>query len=1157
MARGLFHATSLFMKNKLVRQILSLLLSLQIGLAPSLVRAAAAEPSITPAAGEEEIIPPALQEMVGGKRMLNVPIKPQGNIEGVQLELGTPAEVERNRPSYLAKQMKTAANNTYQFTSQYRTPAEVELDHPGYWAEKMQKASNKTFHLTSQYFYFQVVMGLSALAGLAMNYEHDPIALQNAIKSYTSWDHAGESVFSFGAFLYGDAGFQHILKQYLKMDGPRSAMMVQQLGMGIGLLMSTVVGEIWNDKNIRLCATSRGTDLDHCDAAFDSWVKSERIVQYIPMIIQNTGAALGSAAITSIAKQGYSGLKTGWSAIKGETEANKVLTSIKKNAKPKFRDKVYAKIANFKTGRAVSKAIYGRSLMFVEGFLPAVIGLSVFMTVDAVVASPLMKAYTKNYITEKRSWLRGLKQAAGSTRLLSLGGLGIYSILSIVMPNYFPKFTDEKTRENWWHDFDLETFLKFYRLWTKYNIASRKESGDVSIINMLFWQPISKTLRESKVVDMPQDDFEIIRDAHQALLSSLEFSKKDLWQTYNVDKCSASLSTAAQLTFQQAMQFYIGLNKSEKQCIVDINIYDNLVSFIDRNSKHRNFILSPLTSATSAWMEALSKFVDMQKIAYFTYQNLTRSQFAASKNQTTYPMPKGPISVIPLTYEGVQAVVKENGKSSNHEAACAEADYACKSVGEERDANFLPGKWGSNSDIGQVAIKNNTDYIIAQMACGPDVKDTNDFWDKASSAQTYETFFGKWVRVLGSGFEKVYKSIPALGYDEFKAFDAMKDPNSAMIYTPAGLYPRFIPPRIVTGNGEICMHRKRGDNSVATGEWAESAKADAEVYKGLLPYVISHIKPEIMNNQANPEISNFKKWFTENIKPPLDAGLDAYQSVFNRILKQSLAPNLLRNKFTDGCKSGQNCFKSWKVHKVSLGVYQSMEVEIRVLLGLLNEIYSYPSEFMAKGRELDDKNSIATSTSLKNQLKDQMTAEEFQQLDMDSRHTILFNEATDTTVAPANNDPTAPPQPPALPKLMPKLTEGLLPYNYEQLKALEVEFSRSFRAKADDMSADKNGLTSFNVEQSENALKRLQMFFTLSRVNEINDLQAKIAGLIFRALEGLLQERNSYNNFLVVQEIIERKLDQPELMRVTGRDKLTKAFVKPDNKEDVKPKEGH
>ncbi len=1098
------------MKNESVSKILRLILSLQIALAPSLVRADNAAPATSPTAvADAEPIPPAMRE----GNDLWVPTEKDKfgiGVDGVKVQLGTPEQVAQNRPSIMAK----------------------------------KTIGDRAFHFTSQYVYFQMVMGLSALATLAMNYENDPIALQNFIKSYTSWDHFGESLFSFGAFLWGDAKVTHLLKQHLKLNGPGSALLVQQIGMGAGLVLSTVVGELWNDKNIRLCAASRGTDLDHCDAAFDTWVKTDRIVQYIPMIIQNTGAALISAGITKVIQKSIAGVAAGLDKVTGKTEVDKMVAAIKKGTKPKIRDRVYAWISNFGIGKKTSTEIAKRGFMFLDGLPGGIIGLSLFMVVDATVASPAMKAYTKNYIAEQRSWIRRLKDNVSTASFypLTWTSYWLYAGLSSAFPDYFPKFTDEKSKERWMREFDLDTFTKFYRLWAKYNIAARKESGEVSLINMFSWQPISKTMRESKIVDYPQDGFEIIRDAHEALLTSLDYSKKDLWQTYNVNHCSASLSAAAQLSFQQAMQFYIGLTKEEKQCIVDINIYDNLVSFIERNTKHRNFLLSPLTTATSAWMEALSKFTDMAKISFFTYRTLVKSQLAASKNQTTYPSPRGPINAIPLTYEGVLSVVKENEKESNHEVECNKADpgyYACMAIGEERDSNFLPSPWGSNSGIGQVAIKNNTDYIIAQMACGPDVKDTSAFYN-GLSAQTYETFIGKMGRVISMGLDTAYRHIPGLGYDEFKVFHGkMKDPNSAMIYTPVGLYPRFVPPRIVTGKGDICMNRITGDNSVATGIFAEGGKE----YKGLLPYVVSHIKPEILINPKNPDAVNFRDWYLENIQVPLDAGYDAFQGVFGRILKQELAPVLLRDKFTDGCKNGQNCFQSWKHHKVSLGVYQSMMIEIRVLLGLLNEIYVYPSEMMAKARTLDDKNPLATSVILYNELKEQMSPEQLSQLD--TRQTIFFNEATDTTVQKKSANPMAGP---SMPKLLSKLDQTM-PANFEQLKALEVEFTRSFRANDADMSTDKNGLVSFNVEQSEKALRSLQMFFTLSRLNEINDLQAKVSGLIFRALESLLQERYSYNNFLKVEEIVERKLDQPEPTRRTGMDKLTKAFVKPSSKE--------
>ncbi len=1102
------------MKN-LVRKYIGVLLCFQIGLAPNLVHAldVAVNPPLAPAAPEIEA--PAPPRLIGNH--LNVPITPTetavGTVDNVEIELGTQAQVEQNRPSLLAK--RTMADRVVSFTSQY--------------------------------FYFQMVMGLSALVGLAMNYENDPVALQNHIKQYTSWDRAAESVVSFGAFVGADNLFQKFLRDYLKMNGPKSALAVQQMGMAVGLVMSTVVGELWNDKNIRLCAASRGTDLDKCDAAFDTWVKTDRIVQYIPMMIQNMASALISAELTKVLQKSARGVgkvkNVISDSITGKTEADRMAARLIKAAQPGFGERVTIRLRGLPIGSRAATAAWERGfLVFGRGFAGGLFGLGLFMAVDATVSSPAMKAYTKNYLAEQRSWLRRAKESVSTSSVWPLTSLsyGIYAGLSSIAPNYFPQFTDEKIKENWMKEFDLDTFLKFFRLWVKYNVAARKESGDISLINMIEPQQISKTLRDSKVVDFPQDNFEIIRDSHEALLSSLEYSKKDFWQTYDVSHCSPRLSNAAQLSFKEAIQFYIGLNKEEKKCLVDINVYDNLVSFIDRNTKHRNFLLSPLTNATSAWMQGLSKFQDMTKITYYTYRALIKSQFAVSHNETTYPGPRGPVNVTPLTYDGVKSLVLSNEAKSKHEVQCQEGDYVCKDSSESKDENFLPSFFGWNDGVAEVKISNNTDYLIAQMACGPSVKDTTAFYKELSS-QTYENFFGKWTRKLGAGLELIYRAIPVLGYDEFRVFDEkMKDPNSAMIYTPAGLYPRFVPPRIVVGNGEICMHPKTGDQSVATGTWSDGKQE----YKGLLPFVISHLQPEIMNDPKDPTGTNFVNWYDDNIQGPLDAGYEAFQGVFGRILKQELRVSLLRDKYTDGCRSGKNCLQSWKVHKVSLGVYQSMEVEIRVLLGMLNEIYMYPDEMMKKAREGDEQNALSTTSALKANLKGSMKPESLEMLD--TRRTIFKYEVSSTTIPDPKANPMAPPE---LPKLFPKI-QNPMPANLEQLKGFEIEFSRSFRAKVSDMSPDKNGLTSFNVEQSEKALADLQMFFTLSRLNEINDLQAKLAGLIFRALESLLQERNSYNNFLKAEKIEERLLDQPESMRKSGRDKLAKAF-KPDNKEEA------
>ena len=201
---------------------------------------------------------------------------------------------------------------------------------------------------------------------------------------------------------------------------------------------------------------------------------------------------------------------------------------------------------------------------------------------------------------------------------------------------------------------------------------------------------------------------------------------------------------------------------------------------------------------------------------------------------------------------------------------------------------------------------------------------------------------------------------------------AVTDPNSAMIYTPAGLYPRFVPPRIVTGNGNLCDGRLTENNSVEKGQWSDGHKS----YDGILPFVLGHIKPELMAvNPKNSNFPDFSNWYLANVAPVYNKAIAGFQNNYDQIIHENLRSNLLRDKFTDGCSSSQHCMQSWKTPKVSQGVYQSMEVEMRVLLGLLNEIYIYPTEMMAKARELDDKNPISTSSILREKRKAQLTPE--------------------------------------------------------------------------------------------------------------------------------------------------------------------------------------
>ena len=1094
--------------KKNLNAIISVFVSLQIGLAPIVARAnePTSPPPLAPKTEAPQATPPAvvLPNEEGGLSLMGETDKLGADVAGYELPLGSEKEKELNRPSLLAK----------------------------------KSIKDRTIHFTTQYIYFQMVMGLAALVSLSMNYENDPIALHNYLKTYTSPDRIGESVVSFGGFLYGDNKMQHFLKEHLFLNGPRHQMIVQQFGMATGLLFSTVIGELWNDKSIRLCWSSRGTDLTQCDAAYDTWVKTDRIVQYIPMMIQNGGSALLSGGVTKVAQTSWATTKAIKARLGGASKADQVVADAESLVKPAASKK---KFLRFKSLQMVTDGTVDVLKQFKGGLAGGVVGLSVFMAVDAVVSSPMMKAYTRNYIAEQNSWLRRAKETVSQSNIFPIAWSSYYAyaVLSTLFPNYFPKIQDDKEKANWIREFDLDTFFKFFRLWAKYNIAARKESGEISLLNMFMPQPIATIKRESKVVDYPQDDFEMMRDAHEALLSSLQYSKDHLWQTYNVSQCSPSLSTASQLTFQQALQFYIGLSKTEKQCIVDINIYDNLVSYIDRSTKHRNFIMAPLLAATTAWIEAMSKFEDLAKISFLSYRTIVRNQFAVEHKFQTYtgddnkPTPVLPLSDESKGYDIVHTIVKADEKPLNHEEDCADGDYSCRSVGEDKDENFLPTTFhGSNDGVGKVAITNNTDYLIAQMACGPDVKDTSAYYASVS-AQTYETFVGKWARILGSGIEKVYSKIPALGYDEFKVFDdKIKDPNTALIYTPEGFYPRFIPPRIVTGNGDICLNPKTGNNTVRDGVFADGSKE----YAGLLPYVLSHLQPEIMNNPKFPTIANFKNWYEGKVQPALDAGVETYQGVYNRIIEQEFGPSLLRSKFTDGCPDNVDCFRAWKVHKVAMGVYNAMEVEIRVLLGMLNEVYQYPTELMAQGRDKDDTNVISTSAQLREILKDKGDPAQ-----LDTRRMIFTSEAYDTTLPKKKGEKEPPPE------VMFKKDQPAMG-NFEQQKRrlmdLEVLFLRSFRAKDLDMSADKNGLASFNVEQSDRDLDNLQNFFTATKVSEINDLQAKIAGLIFRALESVLQERNTYGKLLLVAALKDRKVDEPEPMRRKGQETVIKAYTK-------------
>lgn len=858
----------------------------------------------------------------------------------------------------------------------------------------------------NQYFFFQLAMGVIEMANLAMSYSSNPTAREKFWKSALST----EGVVGFAGFVAADQGFQKLVRKFYKNPGPMAELTISNFGMSLGMTASSVIGELYHDRAFQQCATSEYTDLESCDTAYKSWVLTNKIVDFIPMLAQNFMSGSLSALANSAVLKARSNLKANkvekyFAGREELKDANKIekFMAFKAEKRAKLASGIYARVSRLGlTSSLVEKGVQGSVGVLANG-LAMTEGLVIFMGIDGLISSPIMDWFMSEYVSQKRNLIETLLDdpfefTTDIIKTASFGTItenpinvisdGVWSALNFFMPTRFPKF------DQGFKDFKPSTYAKFWVLMKDLNItANAKKIKPDQAKNWLThtWafmkdmtpKQIQDLSIDRKYINYPQDDWKIVKEAHQAVVESVKFEKANSWKEItDIRFCNKDLPAAQNLKFQDALNLIV-LSEKDRNCLINTNLYDNLAMYITLNLQNRQNLLGKATAVSTDWLDATTRFNDLFNIYAEVTSHFVQNMFALKQGLKKYRMYTSngkfqDLDVFNPSYESVQKLV-DNATQGKDRFNCmpGEDPADCEERRDESNNKFLP-QW-----VGRVKINSVTDYIIAQMACGPDAivktqssmlgfNKRNEFGGTMADSFSQQQFTG----ITGRIAQKIGQFSDSIKYqlsgrkDEYRPIADMSQefvsPHSQMVQMAWGSYVHFIPPRLTSGNGNICQTPLSRSTAVeryylapTKADYIEhspkSAFMDAnddrvfqrgqqKIYTNLIEYISQNMLPNLLSNSDVPDknISNYIFWYDDHVTSVFNESFLGLQKLYSTAMEKLYLPVLTTTKCTENCDDTTGA-----QHKVARGVYKAIDVELKLLFAVLNEIYANPVQSKA------------------------------------------------------------------------------------------------------------------------------------------------------------------------------------------------------------------
>ncbi len=307
--------------------------------------------------------------------------------------------------------------------------------------------------------------------------------------------------------------------------------------------------------------------------------------------------------------------------------------------------------------------------------------------------------------------------------------------------------------------------------------------------------------------------------------------------------------------------FQLGYNvKSQQQlsCEVHSRPLELISRYGDVNKDWRNFLLQKFNESQSNWSTMALRFTDVYDAYMKLARHLAEAKFNMNKKGAARP---------DLSREALMKVLGQQKVDDKHD----QGGHGAKETSHYKI-------------LGNISTPEMVDYVVAGMACGPDLKKSADS-----------------EGVISKTWNKVYSYVgQTVNGTEF-------------VKTPYGSSLNFVPPKITTGDREVCAaiaadpeYNWLGGEAAAIAAstpknpFRDSVKdSTGQSFANLAEFVFEKMDPAVYEGTGN--YSNFPIWFNDAIIKPIEPVWSQYAAAYDQLIDEKYMPILFSKSIRWGC----------------------------------------------------------------------------------------------------------------------------------------------------------------------------------------------------------------------------------------------------------------
>ena len=794
---------------------------------------------------------------------------------------------------------------------------EVLRDSPETLRYKFRKPIDGVVEFTTQYILFNIPMFFVTVANVGLDSAKNPLAIDQFKESLED----PATTMGFYAFIKTNHKVSNL---WLKViNEPKFRKLGGFVGMGAGLIASSLFTEFYHDKDVASCAKSIMKDHESCTRAWNSWVLSGKVNELAPAVLGLLSTVGVSGVITESISGAKSVGKTGAQTVADLVKEGSVWVSdsgVAQSAKAKasaagiwLADTKAA--AAFAESIAKMKAMGGQFGYRVSGLY--VYPKKLFPTIEKF-AAYLFKSQKVKVLL--------------NTSLVAIGGNLVFLAVDPFISPPIKKWWDKSTLLGWFGRSNLPQVIEQSPFF-----------GDLEQLGRF-------ALSGGKVKPPHEIDYQTIPQIFEAMNSSFDYFLKNNYEIKNANDCLPGDQTQALLAAENDVIPGLIENPLRKKVTTCLKTSD-FPFWIDKYSQAqknwRTYLLAETLSSHNVWAQTIDDFLTTMSATRLLYEYVTKIVF-----EYTHEQLKNPNTEIPwdkLSPGALNRFITENAKVPN---------VALRSEEEqERYKDLYPESIGGTFGTG-IKTKEFSEYLLASMACGRNPEDTVGFLQNVKSMHYIP-------------FDWLGKLLPSI----FSTSQVAKPTSPNLEMAPGSKF-TFLPPKITSGEDDICDDKNRdstygqfkryrsvglttqvaGQNPMSGPDWPSQGpevyfapvKSKGITYESVVHYIIENIRTDLVSRNKEVLFPKLIPWFDNTIYKPFndpDVGIwKVFEENYSNLLRNFFYPKLMDTKLEVECSS------SMKLDSISCGygttdnfilgkgVIISAAIEMQTYFRLLNKI---------------------------------------------------------------------------------------------------------------------------------------------------------------------------------------------------------------------------